>query len=126
MTLHQKQLTNNHLMPSSRRIEKINEEIKKLLSEIIRIELDPALGIISITKVKTSADLHYSQISVSAYRNTDEIVDLLNEKKVALNRILAEKLTIKFTPKIFFVKDDSIEYANHIQDLLDKIKKQDE
>jgi ribosome-binding factor A len=113
-------------MPSSRRIEKINEEIKKLLSEIIRIELDPALGIISITKVKTSADLHYSQISVSAYRNTDEIVDLLNEKKVALNRILAEKLTIKFTPKIFFVKDDSIEYANHIQDLLDKIKKQDE
>ncbi|HPH78475.1 MAG TPA: 30S ribosome-binding factor RbfA [bacterium] len=113
-------------MSSSLRITKINEEIKKLLGEIIRRDIDPVWGIISVTKVKTSADLHYSQISISAYRHTDEIVELLNEKKVALNRLLAEKLTIKFTPKIFFIKDDSIDYANHIQDLLEKIKKQDQ
>lgn len=111
-------------MTSSRRLEKINEEIKNILGKIIFSEYSDPMYLISITRVDTSADLHHAKIFVSALKDLPSAVNNLNLHKGAISRQLAAKMTTKFTPKILFLPDDSIAYADQISKVIDQaIKK---
>ena len=45
-------------------------------------------------------------------------VGLLKEFSFVIRKVLSKKVTMKFLPKIFFVKDDSFEYAEKIENLI--------
>lgn len=59
---------------STNRIEKIGEEIKKILSQIISFELkDPRInGIVSVTKVNVTQDLKYAKVYISSINCKDK------------------------------------------------------
>ena len=109
-------------MPSNR-IGRVNEEIQRELSSLIRTVKDPRVadaGMVSVTAVEATPDLKYAKIYVSAL-NKDSSGQLLKGLKSAagyLRRELGQRLNLRATPELSFVRDDSIDKGAHILDLL--------
>ena len=109
-------------MPSNR-IGRVNEEIQRELSSLIRTVKDPRVadaGMVSVTAVEATPDLKYAKIYVSAL-NKDGSGQLLKGLKSAagyLRRELGQRLNLRATPELSFVRDDSIDKGAHILDLL--------
>jgi len=113
-------------MPS-RRIKQVNELIRHELAEIINKEIEfPESCLITIEKVETSGDLEKVKIWISVlpieYRG--KVLNLLKKNIYHLQKILDNKLVMKFVPKIHFCLDRSEEEAERVNVLLDKIKKE--
>ena len=111
---------------ASNRIGRINDEIQKELSALLRTVKDPRVSgtLLTITHVDTTSDLRYARIYVSAMDRTDE-KDFLKGLKSAsgyLRRELGQKLGLRYTPELQFFPDDSIAYGAHILDMLNHIK----
>ena len=106
---------------ASNRIGRINEEIQRELSALIRTVKDPRVhGLVSITAVDTSSDLRYSKIYVSVLDKSDvsEVVKGLKSAGGYLRRELGAALKLRYTPELQFVADDSIGKGAHILSLL--------
>ena len=88
---------------ASNRIDRINEEIQRELSALIRRLKDPRVsqaGMVSIIRVDTTGDLRYSRIYVSALNKSME-KDVLKGLKSAsgfLRRELGHSLQLRYTP----------------------------
>ena len=107
-------------MPSNR-IGRINEEIQRELSSLIRTVKDPRVhGLVSITAVNTTPDLRYAKIYVSVLDKSDvnEVVKGLKSAGGYLRRELGRALSLRYTPELVFERDDSIDKGAHILDLL--------
>jgi len=104
------------------RINRINDEIQKELSALFRELKDPRVsqGMVSITRVDTTADLRYAKIYVSALDKGQEkeILKGLKSASGYLRRGLGHTLQLRYTPELQFVGDDSIQHGAHILELL--------
>ena len=108
-------------MPSNR-IGRINEEIQRELSALIRTLKDPRLqgGLLTVTHVDTTSDLRCAKIYVSALDKTQE-KDMLKGLKSAagyLRRELGAAVQLRYTPQLQFMADDSIQQGAHILEML--------
>ena len=107
---------------ASNRINRINEEIQKELSSLMRGLKDPRVqgGMVTITHVDTTSDLRYSRIFVSVLDKSQEkdVVKGLKSAAGYLRRELGASLRLRYTPELQFIADDSIEYGAHILELL--------
>ena len=109
---------------ASNRIGRINEEIQRELATLIRTVKDPRVhGLVSITGVDTTPDLRYSKIYVSVLDKSDvsEVVKGLKSAGGYLRRELAHSLSLRYTPELVFVLDDSIQEGAHINQLLHQL-----
>ena len=107
---------------ASNRLMRINEEIQKELSGMIRNLKDPRVQdtMISITRVETTPDLRYAKVYVS-FLQEDRAAEALKGLKSAsgyLRRELGRALQLRYTPELSFVQDDSIVKGAHILELL--------
>jgi len=101
------------------RINRISEEIRKEISEIIRYDVkDPRISeLASIVKVEVTGDLRYAKIYVSVLGNEEDRKNTLEGLKKAsgyIRRELGNRLDIRYTPELQFVSDHSIEYSVEI------------
>jgi len=83
-------------------------------------------GLITVTKVVVTKDLNIASIYLSFLENklpADEVLDIFKEKQNQIRYNLGNKLTLKFVPQLRFYYDDSIVHAQHINSLIDKVKK---
>ena len=106
---------------ASNRIGRVNEEIQRELSTLIRSVKDPRVtGMISITAVDTTPDLKYAKIYISVLDNSDctQVLKGLKSASGFLRRELGRALQLRATPELTFIRDDSIDQGAHILDLL--------
>ena len=106
---------------ASNRIGRINEEIQRELSALIRTVKDPRVkGLISITAVDTTPDLRYAKVYISVLDKSDSAQVLKGLKSASgwLRRELGRALQLRYTPELTFVRDDSIDKGAHILDML--------
>ena len=106
---------------ASNRIGRINEEIQRELSALIRTVKDPRVhGLVSLTAVDTTSDLRYAKIYVSVLDKSDvkEVVKGLKSAGGYLRRELGRVLQLRYTPELIFVADDSIDKGAHILSML--------
>ena len=107
---------------ASNRINRINEEIQKELSSLMRGLKDPRVqgGMVTITHVDTTSDLRYARIFVSVLDKSQEkdVVRGLKSAAGYLRRELGASLRLRYTPELQFIADDSIEYGAHILEML--------
>lgn len=112
---------------SKNRMDKINTEILRHLSEILMSLKDPRIkGMISVTGVRTSPDLKHADVSVSIF-NTDEesaadTMDILKKSAGHIRTQLSHMMEIRTVPQINFVADDSMAYSEKISKILEEIK----
>lgn len=109
------------------RLERINEELKKELSDIVKSQLkDPRIPeLVSISQVKVTNDLRYAKVFVSIYgdkQQQEEAINGLESARGFLRREIGKKIRIRCIPELIFEVDDSIEYGIHIDSILRDIK----
>ena len=103
------------------RTDRIAEEIKKVISEMIQNELkDPRVkGLISITKVMLTKDLKFSKIYVSVTdADKEEVLQGIKSGAGYMRKELGNRVQIRILPELQFVIDDSIEYGAHIDKVI--------
>ena len=109
------------------RAEKVASLIKRaLVKPVNQLTEEYSAGLVTITSVKLSNDLHIAKVYVSIYSNQGgpgEFLDVLQEKSKMLRMELAHKVRLRYTPELRFYLDDTLEQMEHIQDLLNSIKK---
>lgn len=112
-------------MPSDRMI-RINAEMQRALSELIRTVKDPRVrGLISITAVDTTADLKYAKVYVSVLdqSDVDQVVKGLKSASGYLRRELGHTLDLRNTPELTFLRDDSMVKGAHILKIIEGLDK---
>ena len=110
---------------ASNRIGRINEEIQKELSSLIRNLKDPRVQntMISITRVETTPDLRWAQVYVS-FLQEDRAADAIKGLKSAsgyLRRELGRALKLRYTPELQWSLDDSITYGAKMLALINSL-----
>lgn len=106
---------------ASNRIGRINEEIQRELAALIPNVKDPRVtGMISVTAVDTTPDLRYAKVYVSLLDKSDctQVLKGLKSASGWLRRELGHALSLRYTPELTFVEDDSIDQGAHILSLL--------
>ena len=112
---------------NSHKLERVNEELKRELSNIINYELknSKVTGIISITKVLVTPDLRYARVWITAIncKNKKETLLGLKQSTGFIRSSVAKKLNMRITPEFVFEFDESIEYGARIDSILNDIMK---
>ena len=107
---------------ASNRIGRVNEDMQRELSALLRNLKDPRVQktMISITRVETTSDLRYAKVFVS-FLDKDCAKDGLKGLKSAsgyLRREIGSSLNLRYTPELVWEEDHSITYGAHILDIL--------
>ncbi len=115
-------------MKTNTRMTRVNDEVQREISEIIRTELkDPRISpITSAVKAEVTKDLKFCKVYISVLGNDKEKHDTIEALKSAsgfIRKMVAQRVNLRNTPELTFVIDDSMEYAAKISKLIDSVKK---
>jgi ribosome-binding factor A len=111
--------------PSQRQL-RVGETIRRALSEVLaRGDVhDPELNRMSITvgEVRTSPDLKIATAYVLPLggQGQDEVLQLLARNKGELRRMVAKKLTLKFSPDLRFQLDQTFDQMDETRRMLNQ------
>ena len=111
---------------ASNRINRINEEIQKSLSDALRTVKDPRVSgtMISITRVETTPDLRWAKVCVS-FLEEDKAAEAMKGLKSAsgyLRREVGNDLKLRYTPELQWSLDDSITYGTKLLKLINSLE----
>jgi len=113
-------------MPSDR-MRQVDMALRDYFAQSISrmVELDPGV-VVSVIKVQTTADLHYSTVFLSIVPDQLAGSSLATIRKHTGDIVadVAEHITFRMIPKFKFVIDDTERKAAHIEQLLDSLKLQ--
>jgi ribosome-binding factor A len=113
----------------SHRPEKVAEEIKhKLNSAMSKDLMELNIGLVTISKVLMSPDLRIAKVYVTFLGNKEPVekcLDRINFRKKHIRFLLAKHLNIKYIPDLNFYYDDTLDYADKINKLLNEVKKEE-
>lgn len=115
-------------MKNNTRITRINDEILREISEIIRSEVkDPRIqAMTTVIRVDTTQDLKFCKVYVSVFGNDEEKKNVMQGLKNAggfIRHLIAERVNLRNTPELIFKLDDSVEYSIKMTKLIDEISK---
>ena len=106
---------------------RINGEVQKALSEIIRELKDPRIHpMTSIVQVQVTPDLKFCKVYISVLAEDEQAKDTIRGLKSAEGFIrtqLAKKVNLRNTPDVSFILDQSIEYGVRMSHLIDDVTK---
>lgn len=109
------------------RLNRINEELRKELSQVINYELkNPNVtGMISVTKVKITPDFKYAKVYVSILnsKNIKKTMEGLEASSGFIRSKIAKTINLRITPELVFELDDSLEYGEKIDSILKELNK---
>ena len=107
------------------RILKINQLIKKELSQMIlrEVEFSPDV-LVTITRVETTRKIDEAKIYVSALpeSKTKIVFDILKRRIYYLQHLLNKRLKMRPIPKIVFIEEKETIKAGRVEELLEKLK----
>ena len=115
--------------PITQRQLRVGEMIKQALGNIFMRGEAKLPNIetsnITVTEVRMSPDLKTAKAFVLPLggKNSQEIIEKLKEFSFIIRKVLSKKITMKFLPKILFVKDESFDYAEKIENLIKQTNK---
>lgn len=110
---------------------RINEEVHRELSNIIRSEIkDPRINpMTSVVAVEVAPDLKSAKAYISVLGDEKSQKDTLAGLTSAegyIRRELAKSVNLRNTPQIRFIMDQSIEYGVNMSKMIDDVCEQDE
>lgn len=110
---------------ASRRLARLNEQLKRELSEMIRTQVrDPRVGVVTVTGVEVASDLGSARVFVRVIGNCAELVETLAGLEAAapfLRGLLGRVLHVRRIPELRFREDRSMEHARRIEQVLSEV-----
>ena len=114
-------------MRKTRRTSRVGESVRDALVEVFRFDLkDLSLGLISITGVEVSPDLHFARVFISGLdeKETKDTVRQLQERQGFIRSQLGKRIRLRSTPELDFKFDETTMRAGRIEALLAGINKE--
>ena len=112
-------------MADSKKIQRINEDIQRVLATLLRDIKDPRVnqGMISVVAVDTTSDLHQAKVYLSVFglNSEKEFRKGLKSASGYLRHELGQSLNLRHTPELQFELDKSIERGARISTLLNDL-----
>lgn len=113
------------------RTERLAAVIQRDLGQIIQKDYQKSGSFITVTHVEVTPDLMIAKIFLSIYapgKDEDAIFSYLVEHNPNIRKELASKIRhqVRRIPELHFNKDESAEYANKMENLFEKIRKERE
>jgi ribosome-binding factor A len=109
-------------------MRRVDEAIRQVIGDALAGELkDPRVGFVTVTDVRTSADLSHARVYVSVLGDAEQREQSLAGLRSAhgfLQRRVAQELTLKRTPTLEFSYDDTTDRALRLEQLLREGKNQ--
>lgn len=107
---------------------RINMEVQKELSEIIRLEIkDPRIHpMTTVVSAQVTPDLKYCKAYISILGDEEAgkaTIEGLKSAEGYIRRELARRVNLRNTPEIKFILDQSIEYGVNMSKLIDEVTK---
>jgi ribosome-binding factor A len=106
---------------SNDRMRRVNEAVREVLSDAIKLLKDPRVGFVTVTDVRTSPDLRHAKVYVSVLGSESErsaTMDGLASAHGVLQSAVNRELRLKRTPTLDFVYDDTAERADRLERML--------
>jgi ribosome-binding factor A len=108
-----------------KRSEKVAEAVHEFISELLIKGLkDPRIGFVTITGVKLTDDLHLATVYFSVVGSEDEKKSTesgLNSARGFIRKEMGRNLRLRYVPDIVFKYDNSLDYGNRIESILNEI-----
>ena len=117
---------------ASGRIIRINELLKREIStDITRLFTNSHLdtGSITVTRVETAPDLREAKVHISIFNHEEERVEMirfLNRHRKEIQARMSKNVIIKYTPRLHFKLDTSIETGDRVLGILSQLEIPDE
>lgn len=113
-------------MPSHR-IDRLSKDIKRELSDIFTGLKDPRINsLLSVMRVEVTSDLSYAKVYVGSLEGGDRAREAVEALKGAaaghIRSELARRLRIRKAPELVFVADDSADYYQKINSILEGLR----
>ncbi len=112
-------------MTKNNRLDRVNEELKKTLSNVITFELQNSkvTGMVSVTKVRITPDFRYARVYVSLLnsKSNTKTMEGLKESAGFIRAQIAKTMNLRVTPELSFEIDDSMEYGAKIDKILNDL-----
>ncbi len=106
------------------KIERLNHTFQEEISMILMTEIkDEDIKFVTITGVDITNDLSFAKVYFTVLDDTkkDIILNALTKAAPFIRTKLAERIEIRHTPELKFIFDTSIEYGNHIEQIINDI-----
>jgi ribosome-binding factor A len=108
------------------RLERINEEMKKALGEVLQREVkDPRLNrLCSVMRVRLTNDFEHAKVYVSFFCDENETPEAMRALRQAggfISRQASKRVRLRRTPKLDFILDDSIAYGVYMSRKIDEV-----
>ncbi len=109
------------------KIERIESSMVKEISYLLANEIkDPDIHFVTVTAAKVTNDLSFAKIYVTVFdeEKKKSTLDALNNAKGFLRSKLCDRIDIRHMPELEFVYDESIAYGKKIENIIEKIHKE--
>ncbi len=110
----------------SKRQEKVASVIKRALAgPISDIASEYGKGLVTLTAVRMSPDLHNASLYISVYGSKETPAVLINEiesRKGELRQVVGREVRLRFVPDLRIYLDDTLDQMDRIQTLLNSAK----
>jgi ribosome-binding factor A len=108
-----------------KRSEKVGDLIQKEISQMLLKSIkDPRIGFVTITRVTVSEDCRFAKAYFSVagtQAQRESTMKGLDSAKGYVRKELGRRIRLRYTPDIMFQFDPSIEYAIHVEELIQSI-----
>jgi ribosome-binding factor A len=108
------------------KIDRLNSTFVKEISYILQNEIkDPNINFVTVTGCEITSDLSFAKVFVTIFdkEKKDETMKSLDGAKSFIRGELSKRVEIRHTPELRFVFDDSIEYGNKIDKIIEDLHK---
>jgi ribosome-binding factor A len=113
----------------SGRMRRVNESLRQALSEALPSLKDPRIGFVTITAVRTTADLSSARVFVSVLgpeKKITKTIEALNAAHGVLQARLNRELRLKRIPQLTFEYDPTAVEAVRMTKLIDELAPEDD
>lgn len=109
---------------SNVKIDRLGSSFVKVISEILATEIkDENIKFVTITSCEITNDLSFAKVYFTVFdmNKKKETIQALEKAKSFIRGEISKRINIRHTPELRFIFDDSIEYGNKIERLINDI-----
>jgi ribosome-binding factor A len=111
----------------SLRHQRVRELLKREIGEVIRREIPAGdAGLITVNDVGVAGDLQSATVFVGIIGTPEQqrkAIDLLRKDRLRIQGLVGRAVVLKYTPRLRFVRDDSVARGNRVLEILDEIER---
>jgi ribosome-binding factor A len=109
------------------KIERLNDQFQKEISMILSTEIkDRDIKFVTITGCEITNDLSFCKVYFTVLDSSKKETTLKALKKASsfIRGMLSQRIEVRHTPELRFIFDESIEYGNKIEKIIEKINEE--